>query len=722
MMNTLFVIPNALMAAFAGLILFSPNAHAKVIASDSFDYATGTLVNTDNGGTGFSAGWVPGSTAYGGGYTIVVGSLSVPSNYSLGTSDGKYLALTAGTITTTTTRNLASSIDTNAPATYYFSALVSLTSGLATGDSQIRFVDAAGYDVAGFGASSASGKLRFNSAYGGIATVTGTTSNAFTVGTQYLLVGKMTFNAAGTNDVFSFSLIPSSGAIPLTEPTTWGLTANGDLSNIITGIQIYTSANTGTWNVDNFYLGDTYSSVVAESSWRLARLVNVSSLGDSLSAMGNTDTLGTGTVGYPHSRTRLTRGYLSWVELNLGWNYRSIHNYALGGSTLQQQLDFISNPNDITAATQAWGPMNTLSPPPDLVFAEGGGANLGGNTVAQIETAKQATIDALQALSPDTHVLSLAIWPLGNSAVIYDGDRKTVNAWMASSYSSGQVRNLDSDSLLEDPANPDHILPAYTSDGVHTTAIGAKAEGDFVVSQLAGLNLLPAPIIYPETLDAADDPSNLLRDFGSDNSQLQKLGGTITNLANFAPGSVSPSGWMATANAEWQTSAGSLPTMSTLAEGNNLNAVSVTIPNGIAPSTTANTVIGLGTTGTGISAARASGKGVVGGSSFRAGVRIDGIQIQNLIYIYLLIRYQIDGVKYSVTSGFPYASGSADVLPSDFSADVLSPEFSFPPSTSTAVISGMTVYLGFVPGTPVGGTVRISRPYIRPYTYIPSWP
>jgi hypothetical protein len=62
------------------------------------------------------------------------------------------------------------------------------------------------------------------------------------------------------------------------------------------------------------------------------------------------------------------------------------------------------------------------------------------------------------------------------------------------------------------------------------------------------------------------------------------------------------------------------------------------------------------------------------------------------------------------------------VLPSDFSIGLLSPEFTVPPSASSAALLGVTVSLAFVPGTQAGGTVKISRPYLRPFTYIPSWP
>ncbi|WP_260706595.1 DUF4962 domain-containing protein [Edaphobacter flagellatus] len=229
---------------------------------EPFAYTAGALSSSDNAGYGFGGGWIPGSASNGRSYTITSGNFSVPSNYTLSVSDGNYLAVHAGTVTTTTYRNLASSIDTNVPATYYVSALIELIAGSGTGDSQIRFVDSGGYSVIGFGGSSTTNKLRINSAYGGIGSVTGSTAGAFVAGTQYLLIGKLVLNSAGTNDVFSFSLFPCSSGVPTTEPTTWGLSASGDLSNVITGIQVYTGANTGTWNVDNLELGPTYASVI----------------------------------------------------------------------------------------------------------------------------------------------------------------------------------------------------------------------------------------------------------------------------------------------------------------------------------------------------------------------------------------------------------------------------------------------------------------------------
>ncbi len=457
-----------------------------------------------------------------------------------------------------------------------------------------------------------------------------------------------------------------------------------------------------------------------EAPWKLQRLVNVAALGDSLSAMGNMDTLREGSIGFPQKRGRYTRGYLSWVELGLGWNYKSILDYAHGGSSLAQQLEYVSNPKADSVAQPSWGPMNALNPPPDLVFALGGGNGVG-LPDAQLEFDKQATIDALKALSSDIRIVSLAIWPLGDKRAKYDSSRKAVNEWMAKTYSSGRVRNVNSDPILGDPANPG-ILPQLTFDNVHTSALGAKTEADFIVSKLAGFNFLPAPIIYPEALDADDDPTNLLRDFGSDNSQLQKLDGSSPNPENFAVGSFTPAGWRATANPEWQTSSGALPSVLTEADGSNLKKAVFTVPNGASPLTAASAQI-LFQTSKGLSTGRASTKGFVAGRSYRAGVKIEGINVKNLIYINLLIQYKIDKKKYTVNAGYPYGTAAADVLPSDFSINMLSPEFSLPAlDASVQELSGFTVILGFVPGAPAGGTVKISRPYIRQHVFIPSWP
>jgi hypothetical protein len=239
------------------------SAVAQLTASEPFNYSTGALSSSDNGGSGFGAGWAPGGTSGGRSYTITADTFAVPANYGISVSDGKDLAVTSvGTSSAGADRNFANTIDTNVPATYYFSALVKLAAGSSTGDSQIRFIDSGGNDVAGFGGSTANGKLRINSAYGGLGTVTGTTAGAFAAGTQYLLVGKMQLYSSGTKDVFSFSLYPSTSSVPTTEPSTWGLTASADLSNIITGFQVYTGANTGTWTADNLELGATYTSVI----------------------------------------------------------------------------------------------------------------------------------------------------------------------------------------------------------------------------------------------------------------------------------------------------------------------------------------------------------------------------------------------------------------------------------------------------------------------------
>ena len=156
------------------------------------------------------------------------------------------------------------SLDPTTTTTYYFSVLVSALNNGTVSDALYfprLLLDGSSTPVINFGIGG-NGKIRINigsSTEGSTVLVKG---SSFATATQYLAVGKLELNPSGINDVFSFSLFDASSTVPLTEPVTWGVTRSQDMSGAIGGFAFASAGDAGTVNVDNFYFGTDYLSVI----------------------------------------------------------------------------------------------------------------------------------------------------------------------------------------------------------------------------------------------------------------------------------------------------------------------------------------------------------------------------------------------------------------------------------------------------------------------------
>ena len=79
-------------------------------------------------------------------------------------------------------------------------------------------------------------------------------------------------------------------------------------------------------------------------------------------------------------------------------------------------------------------------------------------------------------------VYGCAILP--NGYVSYG--RYQVNDWLRQQYEEGGLDGfIDFDELMKDPDNPDCMLPEYDNDGIHPSAAGYAAMGEYVYSRIA---------------------------------------------------------------------------------------------------------------------------------------------------------------------------------------------------------------------------------------------
>ncbi|ACB97438.1 SGNH/GDSL hydrolase family protein [Beijerinckia indica] len=452
----------------------------------------------------------------------------------------------------------------------------------------------------------------------------------------------------------------------------------------------------------------------AETHWSLARIVNVAAGGTSLSTNTFAQT-STGT----YSDTYWTRIYLTPLSNLLGWNYASPRSWAIGGNTLAQVLTNYTS-SSATPSDRRWGPL--IKWHPDIFFSEGASNDLG-RPLESMKADAEAVQAALLSISPTPpRILNENIWPrthLSHPATTYPA-RLNFNAWHSSqSHANKYLKSIDFDELLQDPQNPGTFNPAYTFDGVHPNVSGSLRVADYIFSQLRHIDMLPAPVVFPFTLDAAADPTNLLQNAATPNSAKQLFGGADGVATNFT-GKV-PTGWIATANASWNGSAGSLPAITTEPDGAYRKKVVITVPNGSAPSSNAATWLNLSTSGTIIPTASAASSGISPGNSYRAGITIELANGKNIVPVGFFMTFKIDGVTTIETTFATAAYTKNDTMP-DGTYNLLSPVFTVPDHFSTIELSSLKICFGSVSGAAAGGTIKISKPYIRQFKYLASWP
>lgn len=459
------------------------------------------------------------------------------------------------------------------------------------------------------------------------------------------------------------------------------------------------------------------------TTWALNRIVNVAANGDSHTAYGT----------FLNSVTESleNRSFQSWLEMLMGWNYRHWKNYGVVAVKITDNTSYITN-SAVGNGGPIYGAMNALSPAPDMIF-EMVGQNDGqfGATLLQMQTDYGALYDAyVSNFSASTRIIQQPIMP---SSQGWGSIRVALNSWL-STYVSGRNPNykfVDTEASIVDVNNSNAISSLYNhgtspTDTIHLRPVGGQALAAALFALLPLSNLAPAPLgIYPYALDvvnaATSDPTNILRRLGAgsnaDTSQWQfaGTGGITTNITG-----LSPTGWTASANIEWTTSAGSQPAISVAADGSNLQAVTFTFPSGNAPNTSANASVQL--LSSSISATRTAEIGITNGQEYRGGVRLEGSGLIGLTTIRTAFTWTIGGTQY-FRSAIVQVNGttqlSTDYLGATIGVDILTPELLIPASGAIALTS-MAISFNFVPGEIVGGSVTIKRPYNRQLSYLTS--
>jgi PEP-CTERM motif len=249
------------MLLVVGLITAPAVSQGGVLVSESFDYTAGPLSGA-NGGTGWNGAWLTGASTTPT-YSVVAQDITPPAGYGAPVGNQALINPNAanddsGGATPDIRRNLASSIDLDAAQTVYFSALVrreDQTNGGGTEHSTyLRFNSAAGANLVGIGHSSTEDfRLALNNAASDSATVN------FQIGINYLLVGKLTLNASGTNDVLEGSLFAPGDT--LSEPVAWDHQTAADISGVISQLQIGTQRRAGKAFIDEIRIGTAFADV-----------------------------------------------------------------------------------------------------------------------------------------------------------------------------------------------------------------------------------------------------------------------------------------------------------------------------------------------------------------------------------------------------------------------------------------------------------------------------
>lgn len=244
-------IARALPVLVAAFVLVHP-ARATLLLYEGFDYATGSNITGQNGGSGFSGAWQLGM---GGETTNVVGAsgLTYPGVASTG------LAVNDGN--TAAHSNLRSWTPSaglfDDGNVLWFSALVNTSATSSdvrlyfSSNSTVSF-GGAGFNIFGGAAAGGTPGVRSEINGGFSPTINGTP------GTTMFIVGRITFSDTAGADSITAWLNPAS------MPTTGGVTVNG---NITTGASLNMGIRGGgNWQgtFDELRLGTTYADVIPE--------------------------------------------------------------------------------------------------------------------------------------------------------------------------------------------------------------------------------------------------------------------------------------------------------------------------------------------------------------------------------------------------------------------------------------------------------------------------
>ena len=144
----------------------------------------------------------------------------------------------------------------------------------------------------------------------------------------------------------------------------------------------------------------------------------------------------------------------------------TITNFGIGSQTTTQILS---------------GVTTALASSPDFILIQGGV-----NDIASAVSDPNATIQSNIATICDAAVLAGATPILVNISPWkgsggWTADRQTwtdtYNAWLAGYATANGYQMADVYAVLEDPANPDTLLPAFDSDHIHPNTEGYKIMG-----------------------------------------------------------------------------------------------------------------------------------------------------------------------------------------------------------------------------------------------------
>ena len=239
----------------AGLLAIPVTAQASLLTSDAFDYPAESSINGANGGSGWGGAWSftsNGTTAA----SVNSQNMDVPANIALPTGNQVNLStFTSGSVRIE--RDLATSIDTNVSQSVYMSMVFrreDSSNGGGTENSEfLRLDNASNVRVATIGQASDE-LLRLH--LGGTYVNFGTTVE---IGTDYLLVGKLTLNPAGVDDVLEAHLFKSTDTV--FEPAVWHGQVAVDSSDVATKFVVAQARLADLLRVDEIRLGETFADV-----------------------------------------------------------------------------------------------------------------------------------------------------------------------------------------------------------------------------------------------------------------------------------------------------------------------------------------------------------------------------------------------------------------------------------------------------------------------------
>ncbi len=257
----------ALLCLFVGAVIVS-RAHAGLIDYEPFAYS-GTALNGQNGGTGWSGAWFTTASTDNQLSDDVV-SLSYPVGFeaplATPSTSGSRVSTGGLSANASSSRLLSQTIPLNVDGTVrYVSALIRKNAanggGVNNDNILLEFVDSGGNRRWGVGIEGTGDKPWLNA--NGSSTPAGP---AVTPGDTYFMVAKIVSSASGMDTgylkVFGTGY---SAEVPLTEPTTWDAVQTETTGAVLDRIRIRidagnTSAAAG--EVDEIRIGDTWASVI----------------------------------------------------------------------------------------------------------------------------------------------------------------------------------------------------------------------------------------------------------------------------------------------------------------------------------------------------------------------------------------------------------------------------------------------------------------------------